>query len=218
MTEYFAIRIVLAAALLCLLLSCELPPNTRHYVVYMTGYQVLPQQLGSAMWWRTIWFALDAAQIVIGWFVCRELFRLLTVRRTHWLERQYVIAFASCIAFAFVLLSWRWAPTDSFQAWVSIRQYYRLAIFIGWLSISVWFGFIRPFKNKTKMEPLAALWLIWLASQFTMATAGASGILWRFVERSSLWYRVVGDAGMAVQIIAVLATTLILRRQQKYGT
>ncbi len=218
MAKYYTIRFLLAAALVYL---CEvsLPRSVRAYFEYMSLYQIMPQDPRSALWWRTTWFSLDAAQVVVGWFVCRELFKLLTERRTYWWERQYIILLAAIIATAFVLYSWSWTPANSFQAWLTIRQYYRLALLVGWLVIAAWYGFLNPLKRRNEAEPLVALWCVWLASQFAMSTAGASGMIWRFIESDAVWYRLVGDVGMGVQIAAVLATALFLRRQKKeYGT
>ncbi len=218
MSEYYAIRIVLAVALLFLLRN-SLPETLRNYAVFMAAYQALPQFLDSASWWRWIWFPLSVIQMLLGWFVCVEIFDIQTRVRTFWHERTAARAAGAALGIAFALFAWHWEPKNAFQAWTTIHQYYRLALFVAWVAVSLWFGWVRPLVPRDT-DSIAIFWTVWLGCQFVMSTTGRSGIIWKLFEPSGVTYRIVNDCGMAIQLCAVLYLCLkgTHARRRKHST
>ena len=219
MTEYYSIRVVLAISLLWLLRN-SLPVSLRNYAVFMASYQAIPQFLDSSEWWRYIWLPLSLGQMVLGWFVCVELFDIQTRMRTFWHERAFSRLCGLCLGVAFAVLAWRWRPENLFQGWTIIHQYYRLSLFVAWAVVSLWFGWVRPLMPRDT-DSLAKFWTVWLGCQFVMGSTGRSGIIWVLFSPSVVTYRIVNDCGMVIQILAVLYLILkgrnYARRRSEYS-
>ncbi len=202
MTEYYLIRVLLAVALV-FLCRLRLPNSLRNYAVFMAIYQALPQFLESATWWRSVWLPLSVVQLVMGWLVCVEIFDVQTRARTHWDERIMAQGFGVCLGLAFALTAWMWHPANALQAWTVVQQYYRIALFIGWLAVSLWFSWMRPLV-PAETDSIARFWTIWLFCQAVMGMTGRAGLLWQLTPKSALTYRLVSDCGMMIQFLSVL--------------
>lgn len=209
MPEYFAIRILLALVIASVLLTKQyIPDSLRKYLQFAFVQNLLPQQLFSSVYWRSIWIPIELISGLLVAAVTWDLFGKLLRPGTFAGERRGIVLCAGMIGSSLVMFSWAWEPENAFHAVLIVRQYWRIMIAAGFCVVVSWALWIRPIAMHQIHRVSGLFWGAWLICQTAMGMTGAGCILHDF-------WREVCDTAMLIQIGIAwnLRQTLIASRK-----